>query len=122
MQKNNWLEQVLRQINFLLTKKIVLNFTSLFIVVSLSLPSSCYHKKTKTSQQKIESFESKARTYKKLSDLQRLSSPYPITRRSFYRGNLRSTYLRESKRYQKLADTLKEQIEIDANKTVRELD
>jgi len=102
-----------------------LNFTSLFFVLSLFTLSSCSHNKATNPQQRIESFESKARTYKKLSDLQRLSSPYPSTHRSgfsIYKGNLQSYYLKESKRYQNLADTLRKQIEIDANGTVIEKD
>jgi len=93
--------------------------------ISLILISliSCKSSQIRSPQQRIEFYESKARHYQTLSDLQRLSPPYSITTPKGIRaqGNeehLRMAYLMEARRYQKLAKEAKEELNQDSNQSL----
>ena len=88
-------------------------------LVSLFLIAGCSNHQNRSPQQRIEFYESKARHYQTLSDLQRLSPPYSITTHNGFRarGNqehLRMAYLMEARRYQKLAKEAKEELNQDS--------
>ena len=91
--------------------------------VIFCLITSCSSHQTKSTQQKIEFYESKARHYQQLSDLQRLSPPFcssthkgiPSLRNQ---GHMRTIYQREARRYEKLADKTREELNQDSNRSV----
>lgn len=91
--------------------------------VFIFLITSCSNHQTKSTQQKVEFYESKARHFQKLSDLQRLSPPYFI---SANKGNAsirnqnhkRAAYLRDARRYKKLAEKAREELHQDYNRSV----
>jgi hypothetical protein len=92
-------------------------------LVTLSLVAGCSNHQSRSPQQRIEFYESKARHYQTLSDLQRLSPPYSITtpkgiRAQGNEGHLRMAYLMEARRYQKLAKEAKEELNQDSNQSL----
>jgi len=92
-------------------------------IVSLFLVAGCSNHQSRSPQQRIEFYESKARHYQTLSDLQRLSPPYSITTHNGIRvrgnqGHLRMAYLMEARRYKKLAKEAKEELNQDANQSL----
>ena len=91
-------------------------------LLSLFLILGCSNHQNRSLQQRIEIYQSKARHYQTLSDLQRLSPPYSITPQKGIRaqGNhrhLRMGYLMEARRYEKLAKEAKEQLNQDSNQS-----
>ena len=72
----------------------------------LLLHSGCTQSRP-TSAEKIKDYESKARTFQTLADLQRLSPPYSTNNFAEYykysQTGLRKDYLRKAKKYRKLA-------------------
>ena len=82
---------------------------------SLTLISSCTTTSPgNTAQDKVSTYEAKARNFEALARSQTISPPYSPSFRgnnSHYSHGLRMTYLMEAKRYRKLA---KEQKEEDA--------
>jgi hypothetical protein len=92
-------------------------------IVSLFLVAGCSNHQSRSPEQRIEFYESKARHYQTLSDLQRLSPPYSITTHKGIRaqgnqGHLRMAYLMEARRYQKLAKEAKEGLNQDSNRSL----
>ena len=92
-------------------------------LVTLSLVAGCSNHQSRSPQQRIEFYESKARHYQTLSDLQRLSPPYSITTHNGIRvrgnqGHLRMAYLMEARRYKKLAKEAKEELNQDSNRSL----
>jgi hypothetical protein len=92
-------------------------------IVSLFLVAGCSNHQSRSPEQRIEFYESKARHYQTLSDLQRLSPPYSITtykgiRAQGNQGHLRMAYLMEARRYQKLAKEAKEELNQDSNQSL----
>jgi hypothetical protein len=92
-------------------------------IVSLFLVAGCSIHQSRSPEQRIEFYESKARHYQTLSDLQRLSPPYPITtykgiRAQGNQGHLRMAYLMEARRYQKLAKEAKEGLNQHSNRSL----
>jgi len=92
-------------------------------LVSLFLITGCSNHQSRSPQQRIEFYESKARHYQTLSDLQRLSPPYSITTHNGIRvrgnqGHLRMAYLMEARRYKKLAKEAKEELNQDSNQSL----
>ena len=82
---------------------------------------SKHHKKS--PQQQIDFYESKARHYLTLSDLQSLSPPYSINRATRFRihnhlQNMRMVYLMEAKKFSKLAEKARDQLNLDANQSM----
>ena len=93
-------------------------------LVSLFLLAGCSNHQCRSPQQRIEFYESKARHYQTLSDLQRLSPPYSITTRKGIRaqgnqGHLRMAYLMEARRYEKLAKEMREGLNQDSNQSLK---
>ena len=93
-------------------------------LVTLSLVAGCSNHQSRSPQQRIEFYESKARHYQTLSDLQRLSPPYSITTHKGIRaqgnqGHLRMAYLMEARRYQKLAKEVREGLNQDSNQSLK---
>ena len=72
---------------------------------------SCGKKEFRTIEQKIDFYQSRAKTYQALADAQRLSPPYSSKKSSikseFYNQSMRMTYLKEAKKYQELAEIAK---------------
>jgi len=92
-------------------------------LVSLFLITGCSNHQSRSPQQRIEFYESKARHYQTLSDLQRLSPPYSITTHKGIRapgnqGHLHMAYLIEARRYNKLAKEAKEELNQDSNRSL----
>ena len=92
-------------------------------LVSLFLITGCSNHQSRSPQQRIEFYESKARHYQTLSDLQRLSPPYSITTHKGIRapgnqGHLHMAYLIEARRYNKLAKEAKEELSQDSNQSL----
>lgn len=75
--------------------------------------TSCSSNLPKTKEQKVQFYESKARTYQALADSQRLSSPYNSpslqNRGGLHDPSMRMAYLSEAKKYRKLAEEAKTQ-------------
>lgn len=91
--------------------------------VIFCLITGCSNHQTKSTQQKIEFFESKARHYHKLSDLHRLSPPFSFSTHKGIpslrnQGHMRKIYQREARRYEKLADKTREELSQDFNQSV----
>ncbi|HAD22364.1 MAG: hypothetical protein CMI28_03215 [Opitutae bacterium] len=85
--------------------------------------TGCSNHQTKSTQQKVEFYESKARHYQKLSDLQRLSPPFTSSTHKGIpslrnQGHMLTIYQREAKRYEKLADKTREELNQDSNLSV----
>ena len=103
------------------------NMTKLFgefIIISASffIFLSCSNHSSKSPPEKIKYYESRARHYQTLSDLQRLSPPYSsfnhkqqITRLN--NDHMRMAYLNEARRYRKLAKGIRDRTTSDSNKT-----
>jgi hypothetical protein len=92
-------------------------------IVSLFLVAGCSNHQSRSPEQRIEFYESKARHYQTLSDLQRLSPPYSITTQKGFapkaiKGTLRMAYLMEARRYQKLAKEAKEELNQVSNQSL----
>ena len=92
-------------------------------IVSLFLVAGCSNHQSRSPQQQLEFYESKARHYQTLSDLQRLSPPYSITTHKVIlsqgnNGHLRMAYLMEARRYKKLAKEAKEELNQDSNQSL----
>ena len=99
-------------------KLVVLSLVSLFLL------AGCSNHQSRSPQQRIEFYESKARHYQALSDLQRLSPPYSIMTQKGIRaqgnqGHLRMAYLMEARRYEKLAKEVKEGLNQDSNQSFK---
>ena len=85
-----------------------------FLLFAFFITTSCSSNLPKTKEQKVQLYESKARTYQALAWSQRLSSPYssPIhlqNRGGLYDPSMRMVYLSEAKKYRKLAEEAKAQ-------------
>ena len=70
--------------------------------------------------EKAETYEQRAKTSQKLSELQRLSPPYlgimgKQGRYSLHGEHMRRAYLREAKRYRKLAQQARDQYQKENN-------
>ncbi len=88
--------------------------------VIFCLITGCSNHQTKSTNQKIEFYESKARHYQKLSDLHRLSPPYFSSAHKGVsslrnQGHMRMIFQREARRYEKLADKTREELNQDSN-------
>ena len=75
---------------------------------------------SKSLIEKAETYEQRAKTSQKLSELQRLSPPYSSSmgnqgRYSFHSEHMRRAYLREAKRYRKLAQQARDQYRKENN-------
>ena len=90
-------------------------FTRLISILSLILISSCTTTSPgNTAQDKVSTYEAKARNFEALARSQTISPPYSPSFRgnnSHYSHGLRMTYLMEAKRYRKLAKEQKEEDE-----------
>lgn len=91
--------------------------------VFIFLITSCSNHQTKSTPQKVEFYESKARHYQKLSDLQRLSPPYFISANKGIpsignKNHKHAAYFRDVRRYKKLAEKAREELHQDSNRTV----
>ena len=88
-------------------------FISIAFLHSLSMffSFSCGKKEFRTIEQKIDFYQSRAKTYQALADAQRLSPPYIGKKLSIksdlYNQSMRITYLKEAKKYQELAEIAK---------------
>ena len=84
-----------------------------FLLFAFFVTTSCSSNLPKTKEQKVQFYESKARTYQALADSQRLSSPYSSpslqNRGGLYDPSMRMVYLSEAKKYRKLAEEAKAQ-------------
>lgn len=90
--------------------------------VIFCLITGCSNHQTKSTQQKIEFYELKAWHYQKLSNLQRLSPPFTSSTQKGIplrnQGYMRKIYQREARRYEKLADKNREELNQDSNRSV----
>lgn len=98
----------------------VLLFKKILSILIVFQFASCQQARFRTAEERIKSYENRARHYQTLSDIQRLSPPYQVfgkrvTRNSLYNPNLRMVYLQEARRYRKLAEEEKAQLESRAD-------
>jgi hypothetical protein len=88
-------------------------FYSVTFLYSLSIffSFSCGKKEFLTIEQKIEFYQSRAKTYRALANAQRLSPPYSDNKLSIKskltNQPMRMIYLKEAKKYQELAEIAK---------------
>ena len=79
----------------------------LVFVTCLGLLNSCRQTQKRTLPEKIKFYESRARTFQTLADLQRLTPPYSshtlATGQRLHHQQLRSIYLNKAKKYRNLA-------------------
>ena len=121
MRKNNWSRQESQRDRLEWKSSISLvKLTLLLLYFFLSPGCSNHH--SKTPAEKIKFYESRARHYQNLSDLQRLSPPFSSPNHKqfkirFDHDHLRMAYLNESRRYRKLADKIRANTVSDSNET-----
>lgn len=101
----------------LIKKEIAWGFILFFL-------TGCSSKMPKSAEQKIKNYESRARTYQTLSDMQRLSPPYSTfshkgIRSHLQNEHLRVAYLKEARRYRQLANQERKQLVSDSNESVQ---
>ena len=96
-----------------------------FIIFSASLIKlvSCSSHSSKAPAEKIKYYESRARHYQTLSDLQRLSPPYSSFNHKeqiirLNNDHMRMAYLNEARRYRKLAQNVRKETTSDSNGSV----
>ena len=92
----------------------------LLISVSFFILANCSNHSPKTRTEKIKYYESRARHYQTLSDLQRLSHPYTSfnSKQMNVRLNndhMRMAYMNEARRYRKLAQNVRKETTSDSN-------
>ena len=94
-------------------------FISNFIIfiTCLAVPSSCRQKQKRTFSERIKNYESRAKTFQTLADLQSLSPPYPshalLNGQRPHHQKLKSTYFQKAKKYRTLADNAKKKAGVD---------
>ena len=93
-----------------------------FILISLSCltQGSCTSYSENSPAEKIKYYESRARHYQTLSDLQRLSPPYSSFNHKeqvirLNNDHMRMAYLNEARRYRKLAQNVRKETTSDSN-------
>ena len=91
-----------------------------FLILTSFIFLACAPHPSPTPEQKLQHYQSKARTYKALSDLQRLSPPYAFPTNG--RAGLglddegrRMIYLNQARRYDQMAKEVGNEIHSDAN-------
>ena len=120
-QKNNWSRQDYLLIRFRSIEP--RSYFAWFLYpLLLLLLNGCSSHLSPTPAEKIKFYESRARHYQTLSDLQRLSPPYAsfnhkqqITRLN--NDHLRMVYLNEARRYRKLAQDIRVKTTSESNET-----
>ena len=90
--------------------------------VSFFILANCSNHSSKTRAEKIKYYESRARHYQTLSDLQRLSPPYTSFNSKQMNARLnndhmRMAYMNEARRYRKLAQNVRKETTSDSNGT-----
>ena len=91
-------------------------FKKILLILILFLFASCQQSRLRTAEERIKFYENRARHYQTLSDIQRLSPPHKVfgkrvARNNLHNPNLRMVYLQEARRYRKLAEEEKAQLE-----------
>ena len=121
MRKNNWSRQESQKTR--LEWKSSISFVKwAILLLYFFLSAGCSNHHSKTPAEKIKFYESRARHYQTLSDLQRLSPPFSSPNHKqfkirFDHDHLRMAYLNESRRYRKLADKIRANTVSDSNET-----